>query len=510
MEKRPIPANTAFGLPHCAVSDLQSFAQLPAEFARLVEQGSMALSAEDKLLFISRQVEWRRRLWLHTPMCQEVLELAWQMLQISSDYAAMHALSYRAQADLETPFQAEVEANHSNSLSLQELLARYERHRTGELALPSSRSATRFTCGDAVLEHSFWDYLEGYSDVLRLAMTMETLDDALNYSSHFIEWRAGLFSRLPTCPEAIEQGWIMALTLTGNALLKVLEQAGLPSADNPYAAEVDATEPRGLLVNRALISQEPLAKESVTPGKSQLPECAQSESLAIALPAVNFTEMLEYPRATSIAEMLDYATTYVDWRDESFNQFPHCLEAHESRLQFTQLVGDVIARRVLDIDGRLYSRNPFRELPNDEERFSQLTDTLYASRRADGPAPGERVIATCIDEEIETLAELAGGIAAIAQSAATLDYFADLPLLHGRILSWREALMGRLPQCAGAVELGWLMNDISNDLAVSGSFIFVGVNVAALPHRGLVEENLARMAQLALDLAIDLEAAVTR
>ncbi len=503
VEKRPVIAQTTFGLPNCSSADLESFARLPAEFEDLSEQGRTALSDVEKLLFIARQVEWRRRLWLQLPMCQEVLELAWLMRQISTDYAAMHALSYLAQAELDTPYHAEVEADHSNSLRLQELLVTFEAYRSGELALPSSPSGTQFTCGEAMRELSFWDHSEGYSDVLRSAMTMETLDDALQYSREYVDWRAGIFSRLPTCPEAIEVSWLEALTLTGNALLMVLEQAGLPATENPYAAEVDATASRMRILIRAVSSAEPVAKETVTPGESRLPECAQSESLTIALPALKFEERLEYPKATSIAEMLDYATTYLDWRDISFDQFPLCWEAHLSLLQFTQVVGDVIARRMLDIDGRLYSRNPYRDLPNDKERFSQLTDTLYASRRADGPPPDERQVAACTDEDIAAVADLASGITAIAQSAATIDFQADLPSFHTKILSWRGNLMTSLPQCAGAVELGWLMNDIHIDLAVLGSLIYVGADAEALPHADHIEGNLARLSIGALALGIE-------
>ena len=503
VEKRPVAAQTAFGLPHCASSDLESFARMPAEFASLAEQGRAALSDEEKLQFIARQVEWRRRLWLHTPMCQEALELAWLMRQISSDYAAMHSLSYFAQDDLETPFHAEAAASSSNLLRLEEVLQQYEQYRAGELALPASPGETLFTCGDAVREPSFWDHSEGYSDVLRWAMTMETLEDALQYSREYVDWRAGMFSRLPTCPEVIELSWLEALTLTGNALFHVLELAGLPTSENPYVAEVEATESRMRVLIRALTSAEPVEKETVTPGKIQLPECAQSESLAIALPALKFEEMLAYPRATSVAEMLDYAATYLEWRQLSFDQFPLCLEAHVSRLQFTQVTGDVIARRVLDIDGRLYSRNPFRELPNDKERYSALTDTLYASSRADGPAPEEREIASCSDKEIETVAELANGIAALAQSAETLDYETDLVSFHSGILAWREELIARLPQCAGAVELGWLMNDIHIDLAVLGSLTYVGVEAETLPQADIIEGNLSKLSNAARELGIE-------
>lgn len=508
--KRPTADNRVYGLPNCTLSDLESFAHLPVEFADLVEDGITALSAENKLLFIDRQVEWRRRLWLHMPMCREVLELAWLMYQISTDYAAMHALGVLAQADLDTPYQAEVEAGHSNLLRLGDLLAVYESYRTGESALPVSPGATVFTCGDAVLEESFWDYGDGYRDVGRAAMSIETLDDALQYSISFVGWRAGLFSKLPNCPEGIELVWLSVQGITGHALMRVLEQAGLPSADNPYGAEVEATESRMRVVNRALVGQDPLPKESETPGASRLPECSESESLTVALPALHFFETLDYLRATSIAELLDYAASYLEWRDISFDQFPLCLEAHESRLQFTQVVGDVIARRALDIDGRLYSSNVYRELPNDRERFSQLTDTLYASRRAVGPPPDEREVPACTVDEIATAADLAYGITAIALAAETLDHETGLPAFHRQIINWRGDLMAGLPQCAGAVELGWLMNDISIDLAVLHSLIFAGADAEALPHPAVIADSLARLVQLASELGIDIDAELTR
>ena len=69
--------------------------------------------------------------------------------------------------------------------------------------------------------------------------------------------------------------------------------------------------------------------------------------------------------------------------------------------------------------------------------------------------------------------------------------------------------MARLPQCAGAVELGWLMNDISIDLAVLHSLIFVGADADLLPHPTALAEGLARMSQLAKELGVTINADLT-
>ena len=244
--------------------------------------------------------------------------------------------------------------------------------------------------------------------------------------------------------------------------------------------------------------------------QSRLQSCSNADELSIAIAAVKFEELLKYPRADSIDEIAEYATTYLEWRDIGFRAYPLCLEAHHIRLQFTQIIGDVIARRTLDIDGRLYSSNPWRQLPNEFDRFERVTDALFDSRMALGPPPDERVVATCRDDELETVSALANGIMSLADAAEGLELPAGLSTFVQQMLDWREAMLARLPQCAGAVKLGWLMNDISIDLAVLQSLIFVGTDVEALPHPGVIAEGLEQLALQMQELGIDASAGATR
>ena len=77
------------------------------------------------------------------------------------------------------------------------------------------------------------------------------------------------------------------------------------------------------------------------------------------------------------------------------------------------------------------------------------------------------------------------------------------------MLDWRQDMMDRLPQCAGAVELGWLMNDISIDLAVLKTLIFVGADVEALPHPEVIADNLEQLSLQMQELGIDASAGAT-
>ncbi len=508
-QKRPVAPVTAFGIADCTPTQISAFARLPVEFDSLIADAQSVDTGDEQLNFIQRQVEWRRSIWLQLPMCRQVLELGWLMLIVSSDFAADFALTLLAGAELDRPNGAAVDPAGENLTRLNQARDAFAAYATGEARPPESADDALFTCAGAFEGASVYDAFAGYSDVMRLASTIEDLDDARRANAAQIAWRAEMLERLPACPELIEFAWLTLLLSTGESQQAVLDLAGVADAGNPYPRELAAVQSRMRAVDLALLRGQPLAKEMGPPGRGQLPQCAASESLAIAVPAVTYFDALEYPRALTLEEMVDYAAASVEWRDSSFRAYPLCAEAHTIRLRFTQLVADTIARRALDIDGRLYSSNPWRQLADDEERFDALTDELYASRVADGPPPDERVIAACAAEDVAAVAHLAEGIASLAQALDTLDLQADLRAYHQRILDWRADLMARLPQCEGAIQAGWLMNDISIDLAVSTSLTFAGAAADALPHTALIAEHLARLSQLAGELGIDLPADAT-
>ena len=223
-----------------------------------------------------------------------------------------------------------------------------------------------------------------------------------------------------------------------------LELAGAPSDDNPYILEKEATVIRWRSVRRAIRSGDTLPKESGGGGESRLPHCSDADELAIALAALKFEELLKYPRADTIEEIVEYSVNYLEWRDIGFRAYPFCLHAHQIRLQFTQIIGDIIARRALDIDGRLYGGNPWRELPNDSERFDKLTDALFDSRLAFGPPPDERVVTVCSEAEAGVVSELASVVLSLARTGDSLKLPYGLSAYHQEILDWRARLDGAL------------------------------------------------------------------
>lgn len=506
-EKRPVP--TVFGIRACSLAELESFAHMPAEFDNLLADAKPILSNDERLSFIQRQVQWRRRLWLQMPMCQQVLELAWLMRQISSDYAAIYALQVLADGMPGNPYAAQLGANHANEMRLNELRASFTAYLSGEMSLPDPIEATTFTCGDILALEDYEPISAGFQEVMDAAEAVNSQADAMKFAESYIEWREGYLARLPQCPEALEFGWLEVVWATAKAHLKTLELAGVPSEDNPYILEQEATVIRWRSVHQAIRGGETLPKESGGGDESRLQHCSDADELAIALAALKFEELLKYPRADTIEEIVEYSVNYIEWRDIGFRAYPLCLHAHNIRLQFTQIVGDIIARWALDIDGRLYGSNPWRQLPNDSERFDKLTDALFDSRLAFGPPPAERVVAVCSEAEVDAVSELANGILSLARTGEALELPDGLSSYHQQILDWRDDLVARLPQCAGAVKLGWLMNDISIDLAVLYSLIFVGADADLLPHPTALAEGLARVSQLAKDLGIAIDADLT-
>lgn len=497
------PAPIVFGIPNCSLAELASFAHMPAEIDDLLADAQNAADAERQLAFIRRQVAWRHRLWLQMPMCREVLEMTWLMRQISSDQAAAFALQLLSDRETSAALTVQDFADVGSGQRLSQLREQIDGYLAGaDGDLPETPEAAFFTCGDQLTQDEYEGITAGYRGLLGQAREISFADDVLSFFENRIRWRAGFPAGLPGCPEAIELGWLTSLWTTSEALSTVLTNAGLSPADNPYIAEIELAVDRWFRLNQALSRGVHMPKAYGAPGPGRLRSCSISDAPAITNAEKTYDELLDYPRAFAIDEMVEYALTYLNWRDTSFRDYPLCSEAHKIRLDFTQIVGDVIARRILDIDGRLYGEAPWRQLPDDFERYANLGEALFAAQLASGPPPDERVVPSCTAEEIATVAELTESLMAIAGLAQSLDGRMELPAYHQQILDWRKRLMARLPQCAGAVELGWLMNDLHIDLAVAGSLAYVGVNLDALPFPSVIDENLARLSHQAQALGI--------
>ena len=497
------PAPIVFGIPTCSLAELASFAHMPAEFDDLLADASSADDTEQKLAFIRRQVAWRHRLWLQMPMCREVLEMTWLMRQISSDQAAAFALQLLSDRDTSAALTVQDFADVGNGQRLRQLREQIDGYLAGSDGdLPETPEAAFFTCGDQLTQDEYQGITAGYRGLLGPARDISSADDAISFFENEIRWRDGYLAGLPGCPEAIELGWLSSLWTTSEALSTVLNLAGLAPVDNPYIVEIEHAFGRWFALDLKLYGGHPMPKEYGAPGTGRLRSCSKADALIITDAEKTYDELLDYPRAFAIDEMVEYALAYLEWRDTSFRDYPLCAEAHGIRLDFTQIVGDVIARRILDIDGRLYGEAPWRQLPDDFARYAKLGESLFEVYVVTGPPPDARVAPSCTAEEIETVAELTEGLMAIAGLAQSLDGRMDLPAFHQQILDWRAGLMARLPQCAGAVELGWLMNDLHIDLAVAGSLAYVGVNLDALPYPSVIDENLARLSQQAQALGI--------
>ena len=166
-EKRPVPS--VIGIPTCSLAELQSFADMPAEFDGLVEDAHAIDRSEERLAFIQAQVLWRRRLWLQMPMCVQVLEMTWLMQQVSSDYEAMQALQVLAGGELDTPYSAQVDPEGDSMLRLRELRDSFEAYLSGEKRLPKQTSASIFTCGREIRGDLRARITDGLRDMVTLA-----------------------------------------------------------------------------------------------------------------------------------------------------------------------------------------------------------------------------------------------------------------------------------------------------------------------------------------------------
>ncbi len=204
------------------------------------------------------------------------------------------------------------------------------------------------------------------------------------------------------------------------------------------------------------------------------PACSESEILVLISSMLDYLA-LHQPSIDALDDLLDHAALHIESRDSSFSLLPLCSTAIVTQRQVIALYGDFAGGSALDHADLPRSDNPYfaRDLV-DEGRIGRALEDLMAAA-GEGDAPQERSpIRFCSRAENNLLNELAEEFLSFDLGAATagnrtLIVFIDL------ILAWREEKMSLLPECAQAIELGFLLSKATSDTAAMLAFGYAGV-----------------------------------
>ena len=89
----------------------------------------------------------------------------------------------------------------------------------------------------------------------------------------------------------------------------------------------------------------------------------------------------------------------------------------------------------------------------------------------------------CALADLDTLMEINAAYETVMQQALQTKTAEQLPFLGGKQYKWRINLLTQLPLCADAIEIGWLMNQVSSDVVTITSLKVanIAMNWIAIP-----------------------------
>ena len=210
------------------------------------------------------------------------------------------------------------------------------------------------------------------------------------------------------------------------------------------------------------------------------PACSESEILVLLSSLLDYVSTDKSPVDT-IDDLADRAGTHLEQRDSSFSLLPLCETAIVTQRQVIALHGDALGGAALDRARLSRSANPFfaRDLVDETGIDRALADLMAAAGAGDAPEERDD-IRLCARGENDLLNALAAEFLGIDLSPAAQNETTIAQI--DRFLAWRGETMARLPECAQAIELGFLLSKATTDAAALLAFGYAGVTEKDNPY----------------------------
>lgn len=335
------------------------------------------------------------------------------------------------------------------------------------------------------------------------------MDDVLAYGRAHLEWRRGMWSRLPLCAPAFEIA-LLANQLIGDYLPLVLLNS-LPDdyGENPYRAG----QRSGLARLDALVADLPApSSPAEAPPAGTLPACSAEETQLL----LNSLSP-DYRHLTTMANAIELTVDYLGfvaelqtWRGTGLVGYPPCAEAIEFAWLASQTIGDVSALFAFHFMGLSIEETPYDQPERQGTgRLGEIELTLRASLQSAGetvesPQTGAETYSPEMQALVETM-----GYQAVTPSGSNwractanelltiLDLIPDYDALTTRLtkvetmealldysaamVDWRERLAFDLPHCGEVLEVAWIMSEHLGDLALIYALFLIDIAVSESP-----------------------------
>ena len=233
---------------------------------------------------------------------------------------------------------------------------------------------------------------------------------------------------------------------------------------------------------------------AATGQSSQFPKCSQTEILVMVNALLDFGSEGSSPIA-ALDDLVAKGRSQLEKRESSFSLLPLCAEAIGTQRQDIMLEGDLVGYNALQFAGRSDDANPYVLRGRiDEKRLAELSLDLLSGDTEEDRSPGDGGIALCSREENQRLDQLVSEFQATQRNVDDGQDREQWIISLDNMLVWREDKMLQLPQCAQAIELGYLLNTLATDAAVMFAFSYAGIAADNNPYAESVTLAMRRLA----------------
>jgi len=483
-------------LRSCTKAELASLAEMRPTFDALIMDGQIIQSRTDFRAYITDYFTWREDLRVQTPHCAEMFEIALLMNQIASNQVARaaldRALQVEGQSTKTNPFvfeeygegnlpdrlMARIEMTEAN-------LSDAERNPPEEYSLPP--------CTDADLDIFYAEVFERYYSQLELFSGDTSLTNLLNIIETQLPWREQVWASLPACENMYELTWLMTQAASDMVVLLAFYLADMKPQFELYNEETARLSATIAQMAPAFLGE---AVPDATPTDSSLPGCAESQLKDF--PAI----IMEYAQLASAAgeiasfdDVLALGQRQFDWREKRFSDWPPCAEALELGLLIDQSTSDVVLVMAMLLAGVEEDDIPhMAAMHAGSARISALVTPILQGERAGTDTPVSAPLPECTSAQLAVINnEVKPDFWAIMDASSAVETIQDLIRLDEMQIAFRENVWSRLPACAEAYDIAWLMYRVTGDDVLTWALLAAGANEEDIPQSASTLAGIGRL-----------------
>lgn len=461
-------------LPLCSAGQWEKMEEILPRFDEMDELLESIETGADLLAFIESALTLRSDLWSAPPLCQPYIEFATIAGGTINDNVILNAMYLFHPDDSDTKRLLGGEAWSANELahlfglgakSVASLLG------LGPWHANEDDGAFPAACSYVQKQRVIREKRQTYVEILRGALSVDTVEDLLQYDDEQLAFRETAYVDLPLCAEAFEIAQRMRHTSADFVAAHALAFSGVRPDVNPSLQQIlDSVE---------LLPAWIIPIEFRDAGRvrrlfdNNLPACTEAQLADVAGishprfgPAGEFDESV-ITEATR-QQLLAYATIDVAWRAENLPRFPKCAEAYEIALLLSQTGTDIVAAVAITVAGvpraqNLYHDQALRGVEALQLSLAQLPETTAVGAAAEtitSPLPACTMVQLYIMEDM-----VMAPYGTLAEVIRDIEVKEDFRHYAEGKFAWRAKHLRYLPACSGALDLAYALNSNADNIA---------------------------------------------